>query len=203
MTKIKICGLSRPCDIDYVNEARPDFCGFVLGAPKSPRNITVPLLRELRSRLDGSITPVGIFVNDPLELILPLAKEQVLGAIQLHGLESPSYIQALKREISIPVIKAFRVDGAECLREAEESPADLILLDNGTGGTGSSFDWSLLKSFNRPYILAGGLEPENLETAIKTLHPWGVDMSSGVESGGFKDKEKILAAAAAVRRCTS
>lgn len=203
MTKIKICGLSRPCDIDYVNEARPDFCGFVLGAPKSPRNITVPLLRELRSRLDGSITPVGIFVNDPLELILPLAKEQVLGAIQLHGLESPSYIQALKREISIPVIKAFRVDGAECLREAEESPADLILLDNGTGGTGSSFDWSLLKNFNRPYILAGGLGPENLETAIKTLHPWGVDMSSGVESGGFKDKEKILAAAAAVRRCTS
>lgn len=203
MTKIKICGLSRPCDIDYVNEARPDFCGFVLGAPKSPRNITVPLLRELRSRLDGSITPVGIFVNDPLELILPLAKEQVLGAIQLHGLESPSYIQALKREISIPVIKAFRVDGAECLREAEGSPADLILLDNGTGGTGSSFDWSLLKDFNRPYILAGGLGPENLETAIKTLHPWGVDMSSGVESGGFKDKEKILAAAAAVRRCTS
>ena len=203
MTKIKICGLSRPCDIDYVNEARPDFCGFVLGAPKSPRNIPLSRLYELRPRLDSAIIPVGIFVNNPLEQILPPANDQMLGAVQLHGSESPDYIRALKKELSIPVIKAFRVTGPESLREAEESPADWILLDNGTGGTGRAFDWSLLKDMKRPYILAGGLGPENLAKSIQTLHPWGVDMSSGVESGGFKDKEKILAAVAAVRRCTS
>lgn len=203
MTKIKICGLSRPCDIDFVNEARPDFCGFVLGAPNSPRNISIPQLYKLRPRLDVSITPVGVFVNDPLDLILPLAEDRMLGAIQLHGSESPSYIRSLKQLTSLPVIKAFRVSGPEVLREAEESPADWILLDNGAGGTGRSFDWSLLTAFKRPFILAGGLGPENLAEAIKTLHPWGVDMSSGVEREGRKDKEKILAAVTAVRRCAS
>lgn len=201
MTKIKICGLTRPCDIDFVNEARPDFCGFVLNVPKSPRNISLSQLYELRSRLDDSITPVGVFVDEPLERLLPLAEEQILGAIQLHGLESPAYIRALKQQTSLPVIKAFRISGPGDLKEAEESPADWILLDNGSGGTGRSFDWSLLTHFKRPYILAGGLGPDNLAEAIKALHPWGVDMSSGVERGGHKDKEKILAAVAAVRRC--
>lgn len=201
MTRIKICGLTRPCDIDFVNEARPDFCGFVLNVPKSPRNISITRLYELRRRLADPITPVGVFVNEPPDRILPLARERILGAIQLHGSESPAYIRVLKQQTSLPVIKAFRVSCPEDLREAEESPADWILLDNGSGGTGQSFDWSLLAGFKRPYILAGGLGPENLAEAIKVLSPWGVDMSSGVEHEGYKDREKILAAVAAVRRC--
>ena len=201
MTRIKICGLTRPCDIDFVNEARPDFCGFVLDVPKSPRNISIAQLYELRRRLDDSIVPVGVFVNEPPERILPLAREQMLGAIQLHGSESAAYIRALKRQTPLPVIKAFRISNPEDLREAEESPADWVLLDNGAGGTGQCFDWSLLAGFKRPYILAGGLGPENLAEAVKALHPWGVDMSSGVERAGYKDREKILAAVAAVRRC--
>lgn len=102
--------------------------------------------------------------------------------------------------MTIPVIKAFQADSPESIRQAEKSPADLILLDNGAGGTGTVFDWSLLRHIKRPYFLAGGLGPHNLTEAIKTVHPWGVDMSSGVETDGAKDKEKILAAVAAVRR---
>lgn len=202
MTRIKICGLSRECDIDFVNEALPDYCGFILGAPKSPRNISIPQLHKLRSRLNPIIIPVGIFVNDPLEMILPLAKSRILGAIQLHGNESEDYIHALKEAVEIPVIKAFQVKGPESLRSAAESPADMVLLDNGSGGTGQSFDWSYLATFQGPYILAGGLGPDNLETAVQNHHPWAVDMSSGVESDGYKDRDKILAAVAAVRRNT-
>lgn len=200
MTKIKICGLSRACDIDFVNEARPDYCGFILNVPGSRRSISIPLLLTLCSHLDRSIIPVGVFVNASKELLLPLLKEQVLGAVQLHGTETPDDIRALKEHCSVPIIKAFSIRSPEDIRGAEESPADLILLDHGSGGTGKTFDWSLLSDIRRPYILAGGLDPGNLPKALQTLAPYGVDLSSGLETNGYKDREKILAAVAAVRR---
>lgn len=198
--KIKICGLSRLCDIAYVNEARPDFCGFILDVPKSRRNISFSQLSALRERLDDSIVPVGVFVNAAADTILPLVKNGTIRAVQLHGSESPNFIRHLKEALDVPIIKAFPVTNAERLREAEQSPADLILLDHGAGGTGQCFDWSLAAAVRRPYLLAGGLGPGNVNAAITALTPWGVDMSSGVETDGKKDREKILAAVAAVRR---
>lgn len=200
MTKIKICGLSRPTDIEWVNEAQPDYCGFIINVAKSKRNITPSVLCSLRSRLDETIIPVGVFVDEPQDTIISLVCDHTLSAVQLHGSEDETYIANLKKEIDVPVIKAFKASSRESLRQAEESGADLILLDNGGGGTGVTFDWRLLNNIQRPYFLAGGLGPHNLEEAVKMVRPWGVDMSSGVETDGIKDKEKILAAVAAVRR---
>ena len=129
-----------------------------------------------------------------MELILPLAADGTLAAIQLHGHESEEYIRQLKEQTPVPIFRAFRVTDRESLIPARQSPADLILLDHGAGGTGETFDWSVLEGVTRPYILAGGLGPDNLESAISTLHPWGVDMSSGVETEGIKDREKIFKA---------
>ena len=199
MTKIKICGLFRSCDIDYVNEAKPDFCGFIIDVPKSHRNVTVEQVRLLRKSLCPEIQAVGVFVDAPQELIAGLVLDGTLDLVQLHGQEDEVYIAELRKQISVPIIKAFSVQTSEDVRRAEESSADCILLDHGSGGTGASFDWSLLTGLTRPYVLAGGLTPENLPGAIKRLHPWTVDLSSGVETDGEKDRSKILAAVQAVR----
>lgn len=200
MTKIKICGLKRPEDIAYVNEAKPDFAGFIINVPKSRRNVSPEKVRELTALLSPEILPVGVFVNAPMETILSLASDSTLKAVQLHGQESQSYLEELKKQLSIPLIRAFSIRSAEDLIKAEKSPADFVLLDNGAGGTGEAFDWSLLSSFDRPFFLAGGLRPENITEAVSRFHPYALDLSSGVETEGYKDKEKIIAAAAAVRR---
>ena len=140
MSKIKICGLTRPCDIEFINEAKPDFCGFILGVPKSRRNISISTLRSLRERLDETVKPVGVFVDAPMELILPLAADGTLAAIQLHGHETEDYIRQLKEKTSVPIFRAFRVTNRESLVPAFQSSADLILLDHGAGGTGKTFD---------------------------------------------------------------
>ena len=200
MTKIKICGLKRPVDIAYVNEAKPDFAGFIINVPKSRRNVSPEKARELTALLSPEILPVGVFVNAPMETILSLASDSTLKAVQLHGQESPSYLEELKKQLSVPLIRAFSIRSAEDLIEAKKSPADFVLLDNGAGGTGETFNWSLLSSFDRPFFLAGGLRPENITEAVSRFHPYALDLSSGVETEGYKDKEKIIAAAAAVRR---
>lgn len=200
MTKIKICGLRRPEDIAYVNEAKPDFAGFIIDVPKSRRNVPREKVRELTALLSPEILPVGVFVNAPMETILSLANDGTLKTVQLHGQESQSYLEELKKQVSIPVIRAFSIRSAEDLTEAEKSPADFVLLDNGAGGTGETFDWSLLSSFDRQFFLAGGLRLENITEAVSRFHPYALDLSSGVETDGYKDKEKIIAAVAAVRR---
>ena len=200
MTKIKICGLRRPEDIAYVNEAKPDFAGFIIDVPKSRRNVPQEKVRELTALLSPEILPVGVFVNAPMETILSLVTDGTLKAVQLHGQESQSYLEKLKKQVAVPLIRAFSIRSPEDLTEAEKSPANFVLLDNGAGGTGETFDWSLLSSFDRPFFLAGGLRLENITEAVSRFHPYALDLSSGVETDGYKDKEKIIAAVAAVRR---
>jgi len=200
MTKIKICGLRRPEDIAYVNEAKPDFAGFIIDVPKSRRNVPREKVRELTALLSPEILPVGVFVNAPMETILSLVTDGTLKAVQLHGQESQSYLEELKKQVAVPLIRAFSIRSPEDLTEAEKSPADFVLLDNGAGGTGETFDWSLLSSFDRPFFLAGGLRLENITEAVSRFHPYALDLSSGAETDGYKDKEKIIAAVAAVRR---
>lgn len=200
MTKIKICGLSRPQDIDYVNEARPDWCGFIINFPKSHRNVTPEQVRTLRAGLAPSVLPVGVFVDRPAEEIAQLLKDGTISVAQLHGHEGPEDIAALRALApGCQIWKAFKVRSAADLEEALASPADLVLLDNGQG-TGQTFDWSLVTGVKRPFLLAGGLTPDNIPQAIEAVHPYGLDLSSGVETDKVKDREKILAAVAAARK---
>lgn len=200
-TRIKICGLKRPEDIESVNLAKPDFCGFIVEFPRSSRCVSRELLAELTAQLDPEIIPVGVFVNAPVELPAELAESGVIRAIQLHGQEDKEYIQRLRKLIGsdIPVIQAFSVQTAEDLQRAAESSADYVLLDQGSGGTGKTFDWSLAEGFTRPFLLAGGLGTDNLAEAIERLSPWAVDLSSSLEIDGLKDRDKIIEAVNIVR----
>lgn len=200
MTKIKICGLSRPQDIDYVNEARPDWCGFIINFPKSHRNVTPEQVRALRAGLDPSILPVGVFVDQPAEEIARLLNSGAISIAQLHGREGPDDIAALRALApGCQVWKAFQIRSAADLEAALASPADLVLLDSGQG-TGQTFDWSLIAGADRPFLLAGGLTADNIPQAVAAVHPYGLDLSSGVETGKRKDRGKILAAVAAARK---
>ncbi|MCR4962386.1 MAG: phosphoribosylanthranilate isomerase [Firmicutes bacterium] len=198
MTGVKICGLFRECDIDYVNEAAPDYVGFIIDFPQSHRSIDAERARLLRQRLKPGVRPVGVFVNQPLETAAAAAVRIGLDVIQLHGGEDDGYIAALRKRTGLPIWKAFQVRTADGLRAAASSAADEIVLDNGYG-TGSVFDWSLLTGFRRPFILAGGLKPETIPQALRLFAPKLIDISSGVETGKVKDREKILAAVRAVR----
>lgn len=198
-TRIKICGLTRPEDIQAVNEAKPDFCGFIVEFPKSRRNVTVDQLRKLREKLDENILPAGVFVNAPVELPAQLLNEGTIALAQLHGQEDEEYITRLKGMTDQLLIKAFSIKTEEDVEQALRSGADYILLDQGAGGTGETFDWNLVPSIKRPWFLAGGLGCDNLESAIHLLHPWAVDLSSSVETDGHKDPDKILKAVQAVR----
>lgn len=199
MTKIKICGLTRPCDIAFVNAARPDFCGFVVEFPKSRRSLTADQVRALRQHLAPGIVPVGVFVDASPEAAAALLRDGTLAAAQLHGHEDSAYIAALRRLApQAEIWQAVQMRSPADAERAMRSPADRVLLDSGQG-SGRTFDWALIARVNRPFLLAGGLTPENLKMAIRTLHPWGVDLSSGVETDGVKDPEKIQAAVAAAR----
>ncbi|MCD7776783.1 MAG: phosphoribosylanthranilate isomerase [Firmicutes bacterium] len=198
MTKIKICGLSRSEDIDYVNEARPDFCGFVINVKKSRRCVSPDTVRSLVSRLSDGILPIGVFVNEDAAAVASLLEDGTLYAAQLHGDEDEEYIKSLRQLTDKPIIRAFRVKSREDIAAAEKCSADYILLDSGAG-SGVTFDWSIISGISRPYFLAGGLGAENISSAIEKLHPFAVDMSSGVETNGLKDRQKIMDAVAAVR----
>ena len=199
MTKIKICGLYRPEDIQAVNRAKPDWCGFIINFPKSHRSLTPAQVRELRQELDRSVTPVGVFVDQPVEDVARLLNDGTISIAQLHGHEDGAYIAALRAAApGCPVWKAFKIRSAGDLEAVNSSPADLVVLDNGYG-TGAAFDWTLAAGVTRPCLLAGGLTPENIPQAIARLHPWGLDISSGVETEKKKDFHKIKAAVRAAR----
>jgi phosphoribosylanthranilate isomerase len=225
MPKIKVCGLFREEDIDYVNEARPDYAGFVFA--KSRRQVTASLAARLRSRLGEGIVPAGVFVNAPVQDIAALYRDGIIAVVQLHGGEGRDYILRLKGVCEAPVIKAIPVKSREDLlpwtaegaRAAAVLPgADFLLLDNGAGGTGETFNWRLAlgdradnggnaagqRAFTLPCFIAGGITVHNIEEAL-TLRPggakpYGIDVSSGAETGGLKDREKILRLVELVRK---
>lgn len=190
-TKIKICGLRRREDILAVNKAKPDYVGFIIEFPKSFRSITADKVRELVKNLALEIQAVGVFVNAPVELVSGLLNDGTLAFAQLHGQEDESYIRDLKQFTDKPLIKAFSVKTCEDIEKALQSAADYILLDQGSGGTGKVFDWSLIPKIERPFFLAGGIGAENLEQAIREIRPYAVDLSSSVETDKWKDPEKI------------
>ena len=190
-TKIKICGLRRREDILAVNEAKPDYCGFIIEFTRSFRSITADKVRELVRELSPKIRAVGVFVNAPIELVRDLLNDGTLALAQLHGQEDESYIIELKTYTDKLIIKAFSIKTAEDIEKALQSPADYILLDQGGGGTGKTFDWSLIPEIQRPFFLAGGIGASNLGQAIREIHPYAVDLSGSVETEKRKDPMKI------------
>ena len=190
MTKIKLCGLRRAEDIEAAVLLKPEYIGFVF-YKKSKRYISPEEARILKSILDTDhIKAVGVFVNENPKTVADLLEKGIVDIAQLHGDEDEEYIKALRKLTDRPLIKAFKIKTKEDLKKAEASSADMILLDAGMGD-GVSFDWNLLKNFNRPYILAGGLDPLNVKGAVEKLHPYGVDVSSGIETTGVKDIGKM------------
>ena len=196
MSKIKICGLKSEKDIEIVNKYRPDYVGFVLAPSK--RRISYEVAQALKQLLNPSILAVGVFVNESLEVIGEYAKNQVIDVIQLHGDESLEMVKELKERVDIPIIKAMRVKDEEQLEDLmpfiKEVTADYLLFDTYQeglyGGSGKSFDWSVLERVKRPYFLAGGIGLHNIEAACE-IGPFAIDVSSGVETEGVKDAMKI------------
>ncbi len=188
MTKIKICGLRSQRDVEIINRYKPDYAGFIVDFPKSFRSLTLNELEALTSHLDSTIPSVGVFVDEDVHVVCDLLERGVITIAQLHGKETEDYIQDVKR--FGPVIKAFTIRTNEDIEQALQSSADYILLDQGKG-SGQTFDWSLVPEISRPYFLAGGLDELNISNAISQLHPWGIDLSSGVETNKIKDEEKI------------
>ncbi|MEZ3485426.1 MAG: phosphoribosylanthranilate isomerase [Lachnospiraceae bacterium] len=198
MAKIKMCGLFRPCDIRAANEIKPEYIGFVF-SPGSRRYVTYGQALELKALLEPDIQAVGVFVNENPETVADLLAQGVIDIAQLHGREGESYIRKLRTLTDRPVIKAFCIKNKYDAAQAQRSTADYILLDSGAG-TGTVFDWKLIQDIQRPYFLAGGLSPDNVGEAVRYLQPYALDVSSGIETGGRKDKIKMAAFAAAVRK---
>lgn len=204
MTKIKICGLKSTQDISYVNTLNPDYVGFVFLQGRA-RYISPKDAAALRTLLNPAIQSVGVFVNEPLENVASLLNEGTIQLAQLHGQEDAAYALKLKSLCHKPIMKAFIIKSKEDIRKALEFPCDYLLLDNGLG-TGNTFDWSLIQDMqeiHKPFFLAGGLSPSNVKEAIQKTHPYGVDVSSGVETNGHKDCQKIKAFMDACSAATS
>ncbi len=198
MTKIKLCGLKRPCDIEAANELKPDYIGFVM-VPGRKRTISIETAAELKQLLDPAIKAVGVFINEEPSLVAELLNMGIIDIAQLHGSEDETYIKSLRALTDKPLIRAIVINGEEDLERARTCSADYLLLDSGTGG-GQLLDRELLKDFDRPYFLAGGLSPENVGEAIRSVHPFAVDVSSGIEENGLKVRDKMAAFVAAVRK---
>lgn len=194
MTKIKICGLRREEDITYVNECKPDYIGFVFADSK--RKVAKEQARELKALLSPDIQAVGVFVNEDISKVAELLREGIIDVAQLHGDETNDYILKLRKQAEgFPIIKAVRVASKDDVEKCEEIPADYLLFDSFSvkayGGTGNTFDWELVKGVKKPFFLAGGINYENMKEALEVSGAYAVDVSSAVETDGYKDKEKI------------
>ena len=197
--KIKTCGLFREEDINYANELKPDYIGFVFA--ESKRKVGVEKAYNLKNKLDKEIKSVGVFVNDNLDFILNLIKDKIIDIIQLHGNEDNDFLDNLKTKTNSKIIKFIPVENAESILNSLNIISDFILLDNLKGGAGKTFNWNYLKEafelnnnlkkiFNEKYFLAGGLNKENIGEALK-FNPYCVDLSGGLETDGVKDYEKM------------
>ena len=209
--KVKMCGISKVETIPAVVEAKPDYMGLVFASSK--RQVTVDqaktLVEELHKQYtkrynngaeqsnDDEIKTVGIFVNETLDNLVTIATEVNLDAVQLHGDEDEAFIQSLKERTNVEVWKAVQIRSAADAEAWIDSRADMLLFDayhkDERGGTGEVFDWSCLDEFERPFMLAGGIDSTNVARAIRTVRPYGIDISSGIETDGVKDDEKIKA----------
>lgn len=196
-TKIKICGLFRPEDIGYANFAKPDFAGFVL-APNFRRSITGEQAERFRRELDARIQAVGVFVNARPEEVISYCRAGVIQMAQFHGDETEEDIRYIKASTGVPVAKAVKVRNPYDVEAWLDSAADYLVFDSGTG-SGEVFDWQLLACVERDYFLAGGLHAGNLREALELLHPFAVDISSGVETNMVKDGAKMREAVEIVR----
>ena len=192
-TMIKVCGMADADNIRDVEVLGVDMIGFIF-YPKSPR-----YLYQIPRYLPTLAKRVGVFVNETKENILMYVDRFGLNYVQLHGDESPEYCRTLHSQ-GIRIIKAFSIKTAEDIEKALQSPADYILLDQGGGGTGKTFDWSLIPEIQRPFFLAGGIGAANLEQAIREIHPYAVDLSSSVETEKWKDPTKIRQVVDSVRK---
>lgn len=215
MQKIKLCGMMKPCDIEYANRVKPDFVGFIFANTR--RKISATQAKQLRKALHAEIPAVGVFVNEDISVITSLVQDGCIDMIQLHGEEDADYIRRLREICDVPVIKAVKVQTVEQIRQAAALPVDYLLLDTYRkgvlGGTGEAFDWELLQEakaaagdtaegelFGKPYFLAGGLHAGNLREAA-TLGSYGLDVSSGIETDGSKDFDKMVEVVNIVRTC--
>ncbi|GAA0306354.1 phosphoribosylanthranilate isomerase [Gracilibacillus halotolerans] len=192
MVQVKICGLMNKEAIQTAADAGTDFIGFVFA--KSKREVTVEQAKELASYVPSHVKKVGVFVNEERAVIEEIVQTVGLDYVQLHGDETPEFVN----QLPFPVIKAFQVRSEKDLEQLESYHCDYYLLDSPAGkyrgGNGEAFDWNLAKTFNflnKKVLLAGGLTPENVAQAVQEVVPAGVDVSSGVETDGEKDIEKI------------
>ena len=198
-SRVKLCGMFRAEDVAAVNACQPDMAGFITGFPKSHRNVEPPVLKQLAAQVDEHIYRVAVSVDLAFGRVAHNANNHV-DIVQLHGNEDDTYLMGVRSRTNAGIIQAFRVREKADVERAKRSAADMVLLDAGQG-SGQQFDWSLIEGIDRPFILAGGLTPENVAEAIGALHPWGVDLSSGIETDKLKDAHKMAAAVAAVRSC--
>ena len=194
-TKIKICGIRRFEDIEYVNEGRPEYIGFVFA--RSKRQIDAETAKRLKKRLNPDIQAVGVFVNEAAQQAARLVNEGIIDMVQLHGEENEGYIQKLRSFMKRgKIIQVVRVQTAQDIKSAENSSADYLLFDKFSpeayGGTGETFEWKLIDSVKKPFFFAFGIHCENVKKAITLLHPYSIDVSSAVETEGFKDRDKIM-----------
>ncbi len=198
MTKIKICGLTDIEDILAVNQCQPDYIGFVF-AKQSRRFIPAGQADRFRQRLSEKIIAVGVFVNEAKEQIAELLNQDIIQIAQLHGNETDQEIVWIKQQTGKPVIKAVSMNTKSAADCWQESNADYLLFDHGAGGTGTAFDWNLLTESDKPYFLAGGIHSGNLASAL-SKGAYAIDLSSGVETNGKKDPDKITEIINMVRR---
>lgn len=200
-TKIKLCGMFREQDIDYANRLLPDYVGFVLNFPKSHRSIDIETAKVLKSRLSPKIKAVGVFVDEQIEICAEFVNRGIIDLIQLHGNENTEYIMKLRKLVSVPIIKAVKITSKADVSEAQKTGADYLLLDGGKG-EGKAFDHSLLENtvIDTPFFIAGGLTAENAADVIKEIYPFGVDVSSAIETDKVKDINKMTAFVNAVRK---
>ncbi len=198
MNKIKVCGLFQENDIEYVNIAKPDYVGFIVNFKKSHRSIDYDKAKTLIKKLDKNIKSVCVFVNADVDTVLKFA--EFADVVQLHGDEDNDYIKNLRlKNVDLEIWKAFKVKTKKDLDLAKQCTADKILLDNGYG-TGQKFDWSLVEEFNREFILAGGINSDNILSAVNLFNPYCVDVSSGVEENKVKSYNKICEIVKTIRQ---